>query len=406
MTETGTERGVSMKRKRFQKYALCAAAVFLGGMAARSVMTAAQKTAAVKIYPGDLTLDSAVDIKDGVMLARVCAEDTSLEITDKSKLNADVDRNGTVSFHDLTHLLRQLAGFLPMPQPIKYPEETTAETTAATTTLTETTVTTTETTVTDETSTTPGQSGSSDLTVDSRAYPLDVSMSVLTGAKEPNEMLTVQYQSCNMTFAVYSDDPANTLIAISANDLLIGYYAFGSTYTAPEGYQIVEYIDKQTEGEGTLYAVLVIKNGYSIRFNYVADKNNFSVLSKLNYYGVNGIRAINGLPPYQWDEELAKVALAHSREMADHDFFEHNSLDGSKFSARLTNAGIDWSGCAENIDCGYTDPFAALNGWYNSESGHRKNLLNPGFEYIGVGFAYNADSHYGYYGTQDFYKGW
>ena len=106
------------------------------------------------------------------------------------------------------------------------------------------------------------------------------------------------------------------------------------------------------------------------------------------------------------DQVLGKISSDVFREMAEMDYFDHKSSDGSKFSARLTAAGIDWQKCAENIDCGYTDPFGALNGWYNSESGHRNNILSDTYTNIGIGFAYGANSYYGYYGTQDFYKGW
>jgi len=409
------ERGILMRGTRRLKIRYLSAALITGAAAAAFASRIAARGEAVRITPGDINVDNEINVRDGVMLARSCAEDDTLEITALGKRNADINRDGNVKADDLSLLIRQLAERVPFSDPYDDESvETTVTEATATTTTTSTTVTFTETTTvsTEDTTTTvtvttpPVISDSPVLTVDDRTLPLDVSLSKLTGDQAPDELLTVQYKTCNMTFAIYADDPAHTLIGISANDLLIGYYAIGARYTAPEGYKTVEYIDKNSAGSGELYAILVLKDGYSIKFGDVADQNNYSVLSKLNYYGVNGVRALNGLPGYIWDEELAKVALAHSREMADNDFFEHNSLDGTKFSARLLNAGIDWSVCAENIDCGYNDPFAALNGWYNSESGHRKNILSEKYTNFGVGFAYNPDSYYGYYGTQDFYKGW
>jgi uncharacterized protein YkwD len=47
-----------------------------------------------------------------------------------------------------------------------------------------------------------------------------------------------------------------------------------------------------------------------------------------------------------------------------------------------------------------------VNGWYNSKAGHRDNLLSSKYERIGIGFAFNENAAYSYYGTQDFYCGW
>ena len=372
---------------------------------------------AAVLYPGDLNTDEAVNILDGVMLARTVGEDDTLELTAQGKRNADVDLSGFVGVDDLYLLINQLAGYVPKAQPVMIPDTTTSTTTTTTTTTSTTTTATTTTTTTTTTFTTTSSAATTttttaplpsapELTVDNRKLPLEVPLSALSVFGTPNETLTVPFQSCNMTFAIYADQPEQTMIGIAADGIIVGYYIFGGSFTAPDGYSTVEYIDTNSKGTGKLYALLTVKDGYSIRFGYMKDRSDFSVMSKLNYYGVNGIRAANGLSPLIWDENMAKVALAHSKDMADYNYFEHNSRDGSKFSARFTAAGIDWQRCAENIDCGYTDPFGSLNGWFTSESGHRKNILSAEYTHIGIGFAYNADSRYGYYGTQDFYKGW
>ncbi len=415
-----------MKGNLFRRLRIQAGAFFCGIAAAAAAAAGAAtfSKAAQYIYPGDLNTDLNVDVLDAVMLARTVGDDPELHLSDEAKRNGDIDFNGVVEANDLSHLMRQLAGYEPLSEPIKIQPETTkppattttssaSETTTATTSTTTVTsaaatsaITTTSTEITTTTTASTQPYTAPELVIDGKTLPLEVSLSVLTGGNAPDELLTVQYQSCNITYAVYAGDAAHTLIGIAADDKIIGYYAFGLQYTAPEGYDVVEYVDTHSAGSGKLYAILAVKNGYSIRFNNVNDRTNLTVMGKLNYYGVNGIRAINGLTPYKWDEELAKVALGHSREMAEMDYFDHKSSDGSKFSARLTAAGIDWQKCAENIDCGYTDPFGALNGWYNSESGHRNNILSDTYTNIGIGFAYGANSYYGYYGTQDFYKGW
>ena len=242
------------------------------------------------------------------------------------------------------------------------------------------------------------------LTADGKAYPLGVSVSVLSCDAQPDETLTVNYQTGNIIFAVFAADPKQTVIAFAHNDDIFGYYLLCRAYQAPAGYTVTEMRDRQKND--TLYAVLVQKQGLSISFPQLNDHTDTQVLSKLAFYATNGIRALNGLDGYLWDEELAKVAMQHSVEMAENDYFDHKSLDGTKFSKRLLDFGIDWQACAENIDYGYPEPFSAVNGWFNSETGHRENILSPVYQRVGTAFASNGEEPHRFYGTQDFYKGW
>ncbi|MCU1599439.1 MAG: Allergen V5/Tpx related-like protein [Frankiales bacterium] len=54
---------------------------------------------------------------------------------------------------------------------------------------------------------------------------------------------------------------------------------------------------------------------------------------------------------------------------------------------------------AENIASGNWTPQQMVNAWMNSQ-GHRKNLLNPSYNYIGIGAVRGSDGHV--YGVQDF----
>jgi uncharacterized protein YkwD len=57
--------------------------------------------------------------------------------------------------------------------------------------------------------------------------------------------------------------------------------------------------------------------------------------------------------------------------------------------------------CGENLVAGYRDLFSAMNAWYNS-AGHRANLLDTSYEYIGMGIAYDSPDTYKWYVTQIF----
>lgn len=240
------------------------------------------------------------------------------------------------------------------------------------------------------------------LITDADTFPLGEPLSVLTEDMQLVEKLTVSYQSGDMTFAVFTQQPERTAIAMVCADEIVGYYCFCNDYDAPEGYRVTAYYDDQN-GD-TLYAVLVLRSDMSIAFSKLTDYSDMSALSKLNFYATNGVRAINGLPSYQWDETLAKAALAHSEEMAEKNYMDHNSYDGAEFYERFDEVGIRYWSAGENIDGGKSDVFDALDDWYNSKSGHRYNLLDEDFTHMGVGFAYGADSRYKFYGTQDFYQ--
>ena len=58
---------------------------------------------------GDLNIDCEINIADAVMLARLAAEDDSLQITDTGMDNADVNQDGLITILDTAVLLRELA---------------------------------------------------------------------------------------------------------------------------------------------------------------------------------------------------------------------------------------------------------------------------------------------------------
>lgn len=90
---------------------------------------------------------------------------------------------------------------------------------------------------------------------------------------------------------------------------------------------------------------------------------------------VNSHRDAVGCPRLVWNDEVAEVARAHSRDMVDRDFFAHTNPDGDSPADRLRDAGIDYRRTAENIAHGYATGAAVLEGWLAS-SGHRAAIEN------------------------------
>lgn len=110
----------------------------------------------------------------------------------------------------------------------------------------------------------------------------------------------------------------------------------------------------------------------------------------------NIIRKRHHLPQLIWDEDTAKVAYGHSKDMSEEDYFSHESPQFGTLGNRLAKRAISFELAGENIAAQYIDGLAAVEGWLNSE-GHRKMLLEKKFTHIGVG-VYNK------YYTQNFVK--
>jgi uncharacterized protein YkwD len=100
---------------------------------------------------------------------------------------------------------------------------------------------------------------------------------------------------------------------------------------------------------------------------------------------VNAVRLDAGCAPLVHDEGLAKVARAHSADMRDRDFFDHENLAGLDPFERAEAAGLT-NARAENIAYGQPDPAAVMDDWMESK-GHRANILDCELRTLGVGVA-------------------
>ena len=106
--------------------------------------------------------------------------------------------------------------------------------------------------------------------------------------------------------------------------------------------------------------------------------------------------------PLEMDEKVRLAARLHSKDMADQDYFRHDSLDGREFDDRMEDAGyrgaFPWG---ENIQAGSETAEDATRRLMNSPD-HCENMMNPAYTVVGIGYAFNAGSYYRHYWTQDF----
>lgn len=115
---------------------------------------------------------------------------------------------------------------------------------------------------------------------------------------------------------------------------------------------------------------------------------------------VNGERRKRGLKPLRENLRLSKVAEAKSKDMRDNKYFQHVSPRFGTFGNMVRKAGIKFSLVGENIAMGIASPTAVMKAWMNSP-GHRRNILSPRVDQIGVGYASGGS---GPYWTQEFIK--
>ena len=96
----------------------------------------------------------------------------------------------------------------------------------------------------------------------------------------------------------------------------------------------------------------------------------------------NQARAQAGVARLVWDPDLAEAALEHCRRMAAEGPLSHRYGGELSLTARAAKAGAYFSLIEENIAIGPT-PGAIHQSWMQSPE-HRKNLLNPQVNHVGI----------------------
>ncbi|MER6333327.1 CAP domain-containing protein [Streptomyces sp. NPDC001034] len=103
---------------------------------------------------------------------------------------------------------------------------------------------------------------------------------------------------------------------------------------------------------------------------------------------VNDERAKAGCSALSANSALTNLAGSFSDDMAARGFFSDTDPDGRSPWDRAAAAGVTRLG-AENIARGPADPAAVVKAWMDSPE-HRANILNCGFNSLGVGVHFGA----------------
>lgn len=111
-----------------------------------------------------------------------------------------------------------------------------------------------------------------------------------------------------------------------------------------------------------------------------------------------GGQSFAAVAPLSWSAELGSAAEAHSRAMANDNFFAHQGRDGSTPGDRAELAGYAGAQVGENIAAALDTPGAVVQGWLASP-GHCANLMNPQYGELGAAYASDPQSDAGIYWT-------
>ena len=129
-----------------------------------------------------------------------------------------------------------------------------------------------------------------------------------------------------------------------------------------------------------------------------------AVLEAYNIYLVNLERRQNGLMLLIPDPVVAVVARSHSEEMRDNNYFSHESPTAGRVTVKdrfIAVFGFSPALIAENLSrrygpstCLVEDKILASHVDLMASPGHRKNLLYPDLEWLGIGLAANRSGDF------------
>ena len=123
---------------------------------------------------------------------------------------------------------------------------------------------------------------------------------------------------------------------------------------------------------------------------------------------LNEARKKKGMKPLVIDEDLCRAARYHSYDMGVQHYFEHATYDRNLVSGRpefvcktFERTKFFASASGENIAAGNSTAEKTYWQWYHSP-GHHRNMFNPKWSRIGVGYVKIEGSPYVHYWTTDF----
>ncbi len=142
-------------------------------------------------------------------------------------------------------------------------------------------------------------------------------------------------------------------------------------------------------------------------FSNPPPTSNDQQIAQIVFQAINASRASSGLGALKWSAALAAGAHKHNALMSADDEMAHQLPGEPAIGTRITNDGVKWTWCGENI--GWTSEINSNGALWLHQSmmaekppndGHRANILSTNFTMVGVDIL--IDSHQRLWLTEDF----
>ncbi|HEY9856881.1 MAG TPA: CAP domain-containing protein [Stenomitos sp.] len=98
---------------------------------------------------------------------------------------------------------------------------------------------------------------------------------------------------------------------------------------------------------------------------------------------VNRERRSRGLVALRWDDRLAAMGRAHSRDILARNYFAHEDPEGRSAADRAAQAGVSYTILGENL--AFAPNLRIAHQGLMKSPGHRANILRPQFRRLGIG---------------------
>lgn len=118
--------------------------------------------------------------------------------------------------------------------------------------------------------------------------------------------------------------------------------------------------------------------GAGIVHAQASDITQTNVLEQINYQ-----RDLRGLKPLVEDSRLDKAADNKSTDMIKRDYFEHYSFGLTPWTF-ISEQDYNYLYAGENLAMDFQTSEGMVRAWMSSPA-HRKNILNPDYDDIGIG---------------------
>lgn len=145
-----------------------------------------------------------------------------------------------------------------------------------------------------------------------------------------------------------------------------------------------------------------ILTGLNLRGELLFQEKEISIIVQELFELINEERKDLGLLTLQFSQDLSFLAREHSKDMALRGKISHSSTSGQSYRDRIIEAGLYFSAIGENVAFSKRPRVDLIHETLMDSAGHRKNILDPDFDQVGIGVVFGKNKNKGYYITQDF----